>query len=65
MLQGNLDPAILLADWETIETRAKDILDEGKEQGKHVFNLGHGVTPDIKPATLKQLMELIHAYSKQ
>jgi uroporphyrinogen decarboxylase len=65
VLQGNLDPAILLADWETIETRTKDILDEGKEQGKHVFNLGHGVTPDIKPATLKQLMELIHAYSKQ
>jgi uroporphyrinogen decarboxylase len=65
VLQGNLDPAILLADWENIETRTKDILDEGKEQGKHVFNLGHGVTPDIKPATLKKLTELIHTYSKQ
>ncbi|MFA1819056.1 uroporphyrinogen decarboxylase [Virgibacillus oceani] len=65
VLQGNLDPAILLADWETIETRTKDILDDGKEQGKHVFNLGHGVTPDIKPATLQKLTELIHTYSKQ
>src|SRR5699024_797348 len=45
VLQGNLDPAILLADWETIETRTKAILDEGMEDGRHVFNLGHGVTP--------------------
>lgn len=65
VLQGNLDPAILLADWDTIEPRATDILDEGKEQGKYVFNLGHGVTPDIKPATLKKLTELIHAHTKQ
>mgnify|MGYP001287856014 CR=1 FL=1 len=65
VLQGNLDPAILLADWDTIETRTKDILNEGESQGKYVFNLGHGVTPDIKPATLKKLTALIHAHSKQ
>lgn len=64
VLQGNLDPAILLADWETIETRTKAILDEGLEDGKHVFNLGHGVTPNIQPATLKKLTELIHTYTK-
>src|SRR5699024_1180773 len=60
VLQGNLDPTILLADWETIETRTKAILDEGMEDGRHVFNLGHGVTPNIKPATLKKLTKLIH-----
>lgn len=65
VLQGNLDPTILLADWETIETRTKAILAEGMEDGKHVFNLGHGVTPNIKPATLKKLTELIHTYSKR
>ncbi len=65
VLQGNLDPAILLADWETIETRTKAILDEGKASGGHVFNLGHGVTPDIKPETLKKLTALIHSYSKR
>ena len=64
VLQGNLDPAILLADWDTIETRTKAILDEGLEDGKHVFNLGHGVTPNIKPKTLKKLTELIHTYTK-
>ncbi|HLR65776.1 uroporphyrinogen decarboxylase [Virgibacillus alimentarius] len=65
VLQGNLDPAILLADWETIETRTKAILDDGMKNGGHVFNLGHGVTPDIKPETLKKLTELIHSYSKR
>lgn len=65
VLQGNLDPTILLADWDTIETRAKAILDEGLADGKHVFNLGHGVTPNIKPATLKKLTEFIHTYSKR
>ncbi|MRH44148.1 uroporphyrinogen decarboxylase [Aquibacillus halophilus] len=64
-LQGNLDPAILLSDWNVIEKRTKAILDEGKVQPPHVFNLGHGVTPEIQPATLKKLTELIHSYSKK
>ncbi|HLR03041.1 MAG TPA: uroporphyrinogen decarboxylase [Virgibacillus sp.] len=63
VLQGNLDPAVLLADWDTIETRTKAILDESIADGHHVFNLGHGVTPNVKPATLKKLTELIHQYS--
>lgn len=65
VLQGNLDPTILLSDWETIETRARQILDEGIEDGKHVFNLGHGVTPNVNPATLKKLTAYIHSYSKR
>lgn len=65
VLQGNLDPVILLADWETIETRTKAILDEGMADGRHVFNLGHGVTPNIQPKTLKKLTELIHSYSQR
>jgi len=63
VLQGNLDPTILLTDWDIIEKRTKAILDEGMADGKHVFNLGHGVTPDVKPATLKRLTEFIHTYS--
>ncbi|MYL32338.1 uroporphyrinogen decarboxylase [Pontibacillus yanchengensis] len=64
-LQGNLDPAILLADWDTIESRTKDILDQGMQQPGYVFNLGHGVFPDIKPETLKRLTKFVHDYSKQ
>lgn len=65
VLQGNLDPAILLADWDTIEARTKEILDQSMEDGHHVFNLGHGVTPDINPETLRRLSDLIHSYSKR
>ncbi|MDC3417255.1 uroporphyrinogen decarboxylase [Aquibacillus salsiterrae] len=62
-LQGNLDPAILLSDWQVIEQRTKAILDEGQSQPGYVFNLGHGVTPEIDPAVLKKLTEFIHTYS--
>lgn len=65
VLQGNLDPTILLADWDLIEKRTKAILDEGMQDGRHVFNLGHGVTPNIQPATLKRLTEFIHSYSQR
>ena len=64
-LQGNLDPAFLLADWETIETRTKEILDQGMNQsGGYVFNLGHGVFPEVKPETLKRLASFIHEYTR-
>lgn len=65
VLQGNLDPAILLSDWKTIEQKAKEILDQSIQDGHHVFNLGHGVTPDVNPETLKKLTELIHTYSRR
>ncbi|MFD2751652.1 uroporphyrinogen decarboxylase [Virgibacillus siamensis] len=65
VLQGNLDPAILLSDWETIEKKTKEILRQSIQDGSHVFNLGHGVTPEVNPETLKKLTELIHTYSKR
>lgn len=65
VLQGNLDPALLLADWASIQQKTQEILDEGLADGRHVFNLGHGVTPDVNPETLKKLTSFIHHYSKQ
>ncbi|EMT46781.1 uroporphyrinogen decarboxylase [Anoxybacillus flavithermus AK1] len=65
-LQGNLDPAVLLAPWEVIEARVKQILDEGMaHEGGYVFNLGHGIFPQIQPETLKRLTAFIHDYSAQ
>ncbi|MFC7063544.1 uroporphyrinogen decarboxylase [Halobacillus seohaensis] len=64
-LQGNLDPSLLLSDWSVIEERTKRIIDEGKQHPSHIFNLGHGVTPDIQPETLRRLTQLIHDYSKK
>src|SRR5699024_11473452 len=54
VLQGNLDQTILLADWDTIEKRTKAIIDEGIADGRHDFNLEHGMTPNIKAATLEK-----------
>lgn len=62
-VQGNLDPAILLAPWEVIEERAKAILDQGMAQPGYIFNLGHGVFPQVNPDTLKRLTTFIHEYS--
>ncbi|MDX8364607.1 uroporphyrinogen decarboxylase [Cytobacillus sp. IB215665] len=62
-VQGNLDPAILLAPWEVIEERTKAILDQGMELPGYIFNLGHGVFPEVQPDTLKRLTTFIHDYS--
>ncbi len=62
-LQGNLDPAILLAPWEVIEERAKDIIARGRAAEGHVFNLGHGVLPEADPAILARLADLVHTES--
>ncbi|MGD6855466.1 uroporphyrinogen decarboxylase [Bacillus infantis] len=62
-VMGNLDPAILLAPWEVIEERARDILDQGMQQPGYIFNLGHGVFPSVNPDTLKKLTGFIHDYS--
>ncbi|MEU9884302.1 uroporphyrinogen decarboxylase [Sphaerisporangium sp. NPDC051011] len=62
-LQGNLDPAILLAPWEVVERRARDILARGRAAEGHVFNLGHGVLPSTDPAQLARLTDLVHEAS--
>lgn len=64
-VQGNLDPAILLAPWEVIEAKAKTILDQGLKSNHFVFNLGHGVFPEVDPAVLKRLTAFVHEYSAQ
>jgi len=63
-LQGNLDPTLLLAPWEMLEAKAKEILDEGSKHPGHIFNLGHGVFPDAKVETLQKLTNYIHSYKK-
>ncbi len=60
-LQGNLDPAILLAPWEVIEPRTLEVLARGRTAEGHIFNLGHGVLPQTDPDVLARLTELVHA----
>ncbi len=62
-VQGNLEPALLLAPWDVIEERTKEILDQGTESSKFIFNLGHGVFPEVEPDTLKRLTAFVHEYT--
>ena len=64
-VQGNLDPSFLLAPWAVIEEKVKEILDEGMKQPGYVFNLGHGVFPEVDPAVLVKLTAFIHDYSRE
>jgi uroporphyrinogen decarboxylase len=59
-LQGNLDPAVLLAPWPVIEAHARDVLTRGRVAEGHVFNLGHGVLPQTDPSVLTRLTDLVH-----
>jgi len=61
-VQGNLDPAICLAPWPVIEAEVRRVLADGERHpGRHIFNLGHGVTPDLDPEVLGRIVELVHA----
>jgi uroporphyrinogen decarboxylase len=64
-IQGNLDPAAVLAPWEVVEREALDVLRRAGGRPGHVFNLGHGVLPDTPVGTLQRLVELVHARSER
>ncbi len=59
-LQGNLDPAVCLAEWPRVEAAVRAILDDNDGHPGHVFNLGHGVLPQTNPDILQQVVELVH-----
>jgi uroporphyrinogen decarboxylase len=59
-LQGNLDPAVLLADPATVEREVRRVVAEGRAARGHIFNLGHGVLPDTDPGVLTRVVELVH-----
>ena len=67
-LQGNLDPATLYGSPQAIAREAARVLDDyaagngGSREG-HVFNLGHGLAPDMDPAHVAALVEAVHAHS--
>ncbi len=60
VVQGNLDPALLLADWPVVETEVRRVIAEGRAATGHIFNLGHGVLPDTDPDVLARVVETVH-----
>jgi len=62
-LQGNIDPSVLLAKPETIRAEVGRTLSSFGAHPGHVFNLGHGITPEIDPAHLGVLIDAVHELS--
>jgi uroporphyrinogen decarboxylase len=60
VVQGNLDPALLLAEWPVIDAEVRRVVAEGRTAGGHIFNLGHGVLPETDPTVLTRVTELVH-----
>ena len=61
-LQGNLNPKILLESKDVIKTETHKLLEKFEDFPGYVFNLGHGLTPDICPEKVKYLTELVREY---
>ena len=60
-VQGNLDPATLLADWTVVEREVRRVVAEGAAAAGHIVNLGHGVLPQTDPDVLTRVVELVHS----
>lgn len=66
VLQGNLDPVVLLAGWPVVERAARAVVEDGRAAvaagaGGHIFNLGHGVLPATDPGVVTELVTLVHS----
>ncbi|KTC77076.1 uroporphyrinogen decarboxylase [Legionella brunensis] len=62
-LQGNLDPAVLLSNPQCIRNQVKQVLASFGSGEGHVFNLGHGITPDVPPEHVAAMINAVHEFS--
>jgi uroporphyrinogen decarboxylase len=63
-LQGNMNPATLLQDPQQIRKQAGEILASYGSGPGHIFNLGHGITPDVPPEHVAVLVDAVHELSQ-
>ena len=59
-IQGNLDPAALLAPAAERDRQVRDILERARGRAGHIFNLGHGVLPETDVAAVRAVVDLVH-----
>jgi uroporphyrinogen decarboxylase len=59
-IQGNLDPAALLAPGPALDARVRDILARAGGRPGHIFNLGHGVLPETPVVALQRVVDIVH-----
>jgi uroporphyrinogen decarboxylase len=58
-----MDPSVLRGSDSAIAAEAKSILASFGDNTGHVFNLGHGITPDINPEKVKVLVDAVQTHS--
>ncbi len=63
--QGNMDPISLYAKPENIKKKVQTILQKYGHGSGHVFNLGHGILPDVNPDHVKAMVDAVHEFSPQ
>ena len=64
-LQGNMDPSILYSTPDSIRAEVRRVLASYGTGNGHVFNLGHGITPDVDPANVSAFVDAVHEYSAE
>ena len=64
-LQGNMDPISLYASEQVIRDKVKNILNQYGSGSGHVFNLGHGILPDVNPDHVLAMVEAVHEFSPE
>ena len=62
-IQGNLDPAALLAPLDELKSQVRDVLRRAGGRPGHIFNLGHGVLQQTDPDRLRAVVEMVHEWS--
>ncbi len=60
IVQGNLDPSLVQGDVATALTGADAVLADNANHPGHIFNLGHGVTPNVNPDVLAAIVQHVH-----
>ncbi len=61
-IQGNLHNVLLYADYDFLEKETLKILEAARSYKKYIFNLSHGVFPDVEPDKLRFISELVHRF---
>ncbi len=64
-VQGNLDPAVLLADVTFVKSRAANILKRTCGRAGHIFNLGHGMLPNVAVENVVELVRYVHNFGHE
>ena len=64
-IQGNLDPVALLAPWRELKARIDDVLDRANGRPGHIFNLGHGIFPNVPVDSVRRTVDYVHERSSE